>query len=56
MAYPDPRYYGDKGEINALFRPATAAPDFISTSVATGGVDGQELLQVGGQPDPGWRP
>ncbi len=27
MSYPDPRYLGDKGEINATFRPAKDMPD-----------------------------
>ncbi|RII15809.1 Cupin domain protein [Streptomyces sp. YIM 130001] len=30
MSYPDPRYFSDHGEINASFRPATAAPDFVA--------------------------
>jgi mannose-6-phosphate isomerase-like protein (cupin superfamily) len=37
MSYPDPRYFGDTWEINALFRPATTAPDFVSSPVATSG-------------------
>ncbi|MEU4573530.1 cupin domain-containing protein [Nonomuraea sp. NPDC023979] len=37
MSYPDPRYFGEHGEINATFRPATSAPDFISPPVATDG-------------------
>ncbi|MEU7897508.1 cupin domain-containing protein [Nonomuraea sp. NPDC049152] len=37
MSYPDPRYVGDTGEINALFRPATTAPDFVSQPVTSSG-------------------
>ncbi|MFI7641478.1 cupin domain-containing protein [Nonomuraea sp. NPDC049400] len=37
MSYPDPRYFGEQGEISASFRPATAAPDFVSKPVATDG-------------------
>ncbi|MGI5281916.1 cupin domain-containing protein [Nonomuraea polychroma] len=37
MSYPDPRYDGEHGEINATFRPATAAPDFVSSPVTTDG-------------------
>ncbi|MGW6389587.1 cupin domain-containing protein [Streptomyces sp. NPDC055103] len=29
-SYPAPRYFGEQGELSALFRPATAAPDFVS--------------------------
>jgi quercetin dioxygenase-like cupin family protein len=29
MSYPDPRYFGDKGEINAGFRPAGHKPDLL---------------------------
>lgn len=32
MSYPDPRYFGESGEVSAAFRPATAAPDFVSRS------------------------
>jgi mannose-6-phosphate isomerase-like protein (cupin superfamily) len=35
MSYPDPRYFGDTGEISAVFRAATAQPDFVSKPVAT---------------------
>lgn len=36
MSYPDPRYFGDAGEINATFRPATADPDFVAGRAASG--------------------
>ena len=29
-SYPAPRYFGEPGELSALFRPATAAPDFVA--------------------------
>ena len=29
MSYPDPRYFGDKGEINAGFRPAGQEPELL---------------------------
>ena len=37
MSYPDPRYFGDTGEISAVFRDATTQPDFVSKPVATAG-------------------
>src|SRR5438270_5776066 len=37
MSYPDPRYFGDTGQINAVFRPAHAEPDFVSKPVTTAG-------------------
>ena len=37
MSYPHPRYLGTTGEINATFRSASAAPDFVSTPVASSG-------------------
>ena len=37
MPYPDPRYFGDTGEVNAAFRPAGAAPDFVSRPVTSTG-------------------
>jgi mannose-6-phosphate isomerase-like protein (cupin superfamily) len=37
MSYPDPRYFGDTGQINAVFRPAHAEPDFVSKPVNTAG-------------------
>jgi mannose-6-phosphate isomerase-like protein (cupin superfamily) len=29
MSYPEPKYLGETGEVNAWFRKADAAPDFI---------------------------
>ncbi|MER5394364.1 cupin domain-containing protein [Saccharopolyspora sp. NPDC002686] len=37
MSYPDPRYFGEHGEISASFRPATAEPDFVAKPIATDG-------------------
>jgi hypothetical protein len=37
MSYPDPRYFGEHGETSATFRPATAAPDFVSKPRPTDG-------------------
>ncbi|NRQ35042.1 cupin domain-containing protein [Nonomuraea sp. NN258] len=56
MSYPDPRYFGDTGEINATFRPATADPDlvsrgttyhYLSTTVSTGGEYGLYRVDMG---------
>ncbi|MGW7284378.1 cupin domain-containing protein [Streptomyces sp. NPDC054847] len=30
MSYPDPRYFGEHGEVSAGFRPASTAPDFVA--------------------------
>jgi quercetin dioxygenase-like cupin family protein len=35
IAYPEPRYHGDKGEVNAAFRPADTPPDISSPGAAT---------------------
>ena len=37
MSYPPSRYAGEKGEINATFRPVTAGPDFVSAPGADPG-------------------
>ncbi|GAA5115768.1 cupin domain-containing protein [Pseudonocardia adelaidensis] len=37
MSYPHPRYAGAAGEINATFRSASTAPDFVSTPVTSSG-------------------
>ncbi|MEU2389475.1 cupin domain-containing protein [Streptomyces sp. NPDC007369] len=36
-SYPPPRYTGEHGEVNAVFRPATAEPDLVSRPVDTPG-------------------
>ncbi|TDT41114.1 quercetin dioxygenase-like cupin family protein [Streptomyces sp. BK208] len=35
MSYPEPRYLGEKGEINAVFRPADTPPDIVSPGGTT---------------------
>ncbi|MFJ4989111.1 cupin domain-containing protein [Streptomyces sp. NPDC088732] len=42
MSYPDPRYFGAKGQVSAAFRPASPAPDtgvvsYVATQKDTGG-------------------
>ncbi|GIH16876.1 cupin domain-containing protein [Rugosimonospora africana] len=37
MSYPDPRFFGNHGEVSALFRPATAEPDYLSRPVLSSG-------------------
>ena len=47
MSYPDPKYFGDKGEISAIYRPASQPPDlevganrtlyYVATGVSTHG-------------------
>jgi mannose-6-phosphate isomerase-like protein (cupin superfamily) len=32
MSYPQPRYFGDSGEVNAVFRPADTEPELDSTT------------------------
>ncbi|GGO88506.1 cupin domain-containing protein [Wenjunlia tyrosinilytica] len=32
MSYPEPRYLGDQGEVNAVFRPADQEPELLSRS------------------------
>lgn len=36
MSYPQARYTGENGEINASFRPVTTGPDFVSSPGADG--------------------
>ncbi|MDI3405805.1 cupin domain-containing protein [Streptomyces cavernicola] len=40
MSYPDPRYFGEHGEISASFRPASAEPDFVTKPGSTPGATG----------------
>lgn len=46
LEYPEPRYHGDRGEVNAVFRPADTPPEvsspggathYLATSESTGG-------------------
>ncbi|MET8451436.1 hypothetical protein [Streptomyces sp. NPDC005209] len=32
MSYPEPRYFGDRGQVSALFLPASPQPDTGSSS------------------------
>ncbi|GAA2137505.1 cupin domain-containing protein [Streptomyces synnematoformans] len=56
LAYPEPRYHGDRGEVNAVFRPAGAPPDltspggftrYLATGQSTGGEFGLYDVQLG---------
>jgi len=58
MSYPDPRYFGSTGEINATFRPAGAAADvgpapngnalhYLATTASTGGEFGLYRYDMG---------
>ncbi|WP_026404394.1 cupin domain-containing protein [Actinomadura rifamycini] len=57
MSYPDPRYFGENGEVSAVFRPAGAAPDhvsrggvayhYLSTKASTGGEYGLYRVDMG---------
>lgn len=35
MSYPEPRYLGEKGEINAVFRAADTPPDIVAPNGTT---------------------
>ncbi|WP_431991159.1 cupin domain-containing protein [Streptomyces albogriseolus] len=35
MSYPEPRYLGENGEVNALFRGADTPPDVVASNGAT---------------------
>ncbi|GAA2273402.1 cupin domain-containing protein [Nonomuraea roseoviolacea subsp. roseoviolacea] len=59
MTYPSPRYYGETGEINAAFRPATATPDlvtgggayhYLATTASTDGEFGLYRVDMNGAP------
>lgn len=65
MSYPEPRYFGDEGEINAYFRPASAPPDlrypnggsagYLATGATTNGRFGLYQWNMSGArsgPDP----
>ncbi|WP_405760601.1 cupin domain-containing protein [Streptomyces sp. NBC_01420] len=45
MSYPEPRYLGEKGEINATYRPVSAPPEISSANGAT------HYLATGAQTD-----
>jgi hypothetical protein len=35
LEYPEARYHGNKGEVNAAFRPADSPPDISSPGAST---------------------
>jgi mannose-6-phosphate isomerase-like protein (cupin superfamily) len=56
MSYPEPRYLGESGEINAVHRPADTAPDlvrganrthYLATHTTTGGEFGLYRVDMG---------
>lgn len=57
MSYPEPRYLGDKGEINAVFRPSDTEPElssptgnrthYLATHATTGGEFGLYKVDMG---------
>ncbi|MFE3217803.1 cupin domain-containing protein [Streptomyces antimycoticus] len=56
LEYPEPRYHGDRGEVNAAFRPAGTSPDlsspggsthYLATSESTGGEFGLYKVEMG---------
>jgi mannose-6-phosphate isomerase-like protein (cupin superfamily) len=64
MSYPEPRYLGENGKINAVFRPADTEPELVSpggnrthylaTHASTGGEFGLYRVDMGPRsPGPG---
>lgn len=61
FAYPEPRYHGTKGEVNAAFRRADTPPDlsspggsathYLATSASTGGEFGLYKVELGARAD-----
>jgi len=61
VSYPDPRYFGDTGEVSATFRSVQASPEvlypngnayhFLATGDSTGGLFGLYRAVMG--PEPG---
>ncbi|MFI6939204.1 cupin domain-containing protein [Streptomyces sp. NPDC050418] len=57
MSYPEPRYLGEKGEVNAVFRGADAEPElvgaggnrthYLATHASTGGEFGLYKVDLG---------
>ncbi|OEV13883.1 cupin [Streptomyces nanshensis] len=57
MSYPEPRYLGETGEVNAVFRSAGAGPDlapatgprmhYLATGASTGGEFGLYKVEMG---------
>ncbi|MEU4719362.1 cupin domain-containing protein [Nonomuraea dietziae] len=60
MTYPDPIYFGDKGESSAVYRPAGSEPDlvyptgntvdYLATGASTGGLFGLYRWNMGPTP------
>jgi quercetin dioxygenase-like cupin family protein len=60
VSYPEPRYHGDTGEVSAILRPRTAAPDllnmpgnnvhYLATGASTGGDFGLYRWDFGPKP------
>jgi hypothetical protein len=60
MSYPEPRYFGAKGEISAVFRPADARPElqmgaggaasYLATGASTNGQFGLYRWDMGPEP------
>ncbi|GAA3440989.1 cupin domain-containing protein [Planomonospora venezuelensis] len=60
MTYPEPSYFGEKGEISATFRPAGHEPeltyqsgntvDYLATGASTGGKFGLYRWNMGPEP------
>jgi mannose-6-phosphate isomerase-like protein (cupin superfamily) len=60
MTYPEPRYFGEKGEVSATYRPANSEPDirfgpvaaahYLATGESTNGQFGLYLWQMGPEP------
>jgi quercetin dioxygenase-like cupin family protein len=55
LEYPEPRYHGDKGEVNASFRPAGTPPNisspggtthYLATNESTGGEFGLYKVEL----------
>lgn len=55
LAYPEPRYHGERGEVNAVFRPADTPPDhdssgtrthYLATGESTGGEFGLYKVEL----------
>ncbi len=64
LAYPEPRYHGAGGEVNAVFRPADAPPDlstpggsthYLATNESTGGEFGLYKVELAAR-SPGAKP
>lgn len=60
MSYPEPRYLGERGEINAVYRPASTEPElrigtitdaaYLATAATTNGEFGLYRWDMGAQP------